>query len=848
MKQLFASADTNKDGTLSVSELRGLLTKFTVLQPHQADTIIKQFDRNGDGRMQYQEFVDWMTGDGKDRPAVGAGGGPDVLAAISAAPKVQGTWTAIQWLATLGGDQSLFHIIRDTLLRDTLIASGGGDELSNLCGLSKKLTPEGLKEFVTKALAGSVGKMADVLVEGIQSLVITGSGEECNSKFQQDKAHGLKMGGLTTFFRGLEGEVGTPSAKVVNAVYHEHFEEPDSATTFVTGNYGISTTSRTELEYVVALDQPDSVKDEDSCVAWIAKLQKDVDEAQDTFGEAGKVSRDETVNVLEADLSERLAAKPSSTRTWPAESVDKLKDRTRCRHPVSLKQFMGSLKAFNKMLRSMKEEPLSVIEFVGARLYTGPMFVKYNTVLRKLTSVPAMVKAAEELCFGNQYVTTLHVINSALLKMAKIQPAERVYRGMAGCFLPEEFMKPNEFNVCGGVEYGFMSTTTDREVAVHYAGAKAGIVFEIQLGMVDRGASLRWLSQYPYESEICFGPLSGLQVVGSRVENNLLIVEVRLSVNLQSLTIEQVIGKRRKGLKDMCETLKMEVRSDVAKMTRLDNALTQFLEREVAARFHDLVSKDVELYNDDTEYEKMFHCVLKTRQAPHFFLKMIDKFAGEVDGSTNPKEVHDGVSPLLLPTEGEFAADCPAQVLSAFATLRQENEAYAAFAKDADPLCEIIINKSGQALEMASDEFSNMLSSQATSDTIKVAYVATKDEVVRKMVPQNGLVLKYANENLKSDRSIVLAACAQNGLALEHVAESLKADVEVVVAAVLNNGLALEHASESVKAVGEVNLAVERRSRPSKKSKPSSPGRQTRSTMRQSSDSSESLARWARTS
>ena len=173
--------------------------------------------------------------------------------------------------------------------------------------------------------------------------------------------------------------------------------------------------------------------------------------------------------------------------------------------------------------------------------------------------------------------------------------------------MPDEFVQPNEFNVCGGVEYAFMSTTTDRKVAVHYAGEKAGIVFEIQLGMVDRGASLRWLSQYPYEKEICFGPLSGLQVVGSRVEKNLLIVEVRLSVNLQSLTIEQVIGKRRKGLKDMCEALKMEVRSDVAKMTRLDNALTQFLEREVAARFHDLVSKNVELYNDDTEYEKMFH-------------------------------------------------------------------------------------------------------------------------------------------------------------------------------------------------------------------------------------------------
>ena len=43
-----------------------------------------------------------------------------------------------------------------------------------------------------------------------------------------------------------------------------------------------------------------------------------------------------------------------------------------------------------------------------------------------------------------------------------------------------------------------MSTTFDREVAMCYAVGKAGklaLVFEMQMGMVDRGAELGWISQ-----------------------------------------------------------------------------------------------------------------------------------------------------------------------------------------------------------------------------------------------------------------------------------------------------------------------------------------------------------------
>ena len=45
--------------------------------------------------------------------------------------------------------------------------------------------------------------------------------------------------------------------------------------------------------------------------------------------------------------------------------------------------------------------------------------------------------------------------------------------------------------------------TTDKNVALEYAGSGgAGIVFEIQMGMVDRGADMSWISQYPHEKEI----------------------------------------------------------------------------------------------------------------------------------------------------------------------------------------------------------------------------------------------------------------------------------------------------------------------------------------------------------
>ena len=55
------------------------------------------------------------------------------------------------------------------------------------------------------------------------------------------------------------------------------------------------------------------------------------------------------------------------------------------------------------------------------------------------------------------------------------------------------------------MEFAFLSTTLDRDVAMKYARGNydpatgLGVVLEITPGLVDRGADLSWVSQYPFE-------------------------------------------------------------------------------------------------------------------------------------------------------------------------------------------------------------------------------------------------------------------------------------------------------------------------------------------------------------
>ena len=82
-----------------------------------------------------------------------------------------------------------------------------------------------------------------------------------------------------------------------------------------------------------------------------------------------------------------------------------------------------------------------------------------------------------------------------------------------------------------------MSTTLERNVAMGYAAGdptRMGIVMEVQQGMVNRGASISDLSQYPHEREILFGPLTGIEVLGTRIDGSLVVIECGFSINLSA--------------------------------------------------------------------------------------------------------------------------------------------------------------------------------------------------------------------------------------------------------------------------------------------------------------------------
>lgn len=72
------------------------------------------------------------------------------------------------------------------------------------------------------------------------------------------------------------------------------------------------------------------------------------------------------------------------------------------------------------------------------------------------------------------------MINSVVVKLSKLTVATKVFRGVCGKVLPDQFWVPNEFGVKGGIESAFMSTTRDRNVALQYATEGPGFVFEIQ--------------------------------------------------------------------------------------------------------------------------------------------------------------------------------------------------------------------------------------------------------------------------------------------------------------------------------------------------------------------------------
>ena len=243
---------------------------------------------------------------------------------------------------------------------------------------------------------------------------VSGSTSEVSalhSKFTQDpnfKGVRGKFAADELFAAGIDGIVGPLDVQYIRAMYNEHCLNAEASKQFTAWNAGheIKTTPEREWLFVVGRDGLDKS-------SWTF----DVERAEPVVEEG---------MMVEGRNAEKLAA----------------------------------------LLRSPEVErsEVTVAEVVALRLYTGPMYVKYNAVLRGMAVATAG---------GTIYSSTVHLICSGLHKLSRVSelPKEmKLYRGTGGMALPSSFLEPDASGCAGGTEPAIMSATPDRSVALGYSG------------------------------------------------------------------------------------------------------------------------------------------------------------------------------------------------------------------------------------------------------------------------------------------------------------------------------------------------------------------------------------------
>jgi hypothetical protein len=171
-------------------------------------------------------------------------------------------------------------------------------------------------------------------------------------------------------------------------------------------------------------------------------------------------------------------------------------------------------------------------EVAAARLYTGPAYVKLNGFMRLVGGVPerhwrARIAQVQGFTYSS---TVLHLINAIrkITQIAALQHAGAgadnstvmLYRGVRGK-MPAAFHTPDIQGMITAVDFGFQSTSTDRDVPIGFmAPDQLNVLWVMHgshgadsAGQLHNGAVLQPLSQFPAEAETLLPPLCMLRVL-----------------------------------------------------------------------------------------------------------------------------------------------------------------------------------------------------------------------------------------------------------------------------------------------------------------------------------------------
>jgi NLR family CARD domain-containing protein 3 len=261
-------------------------------------------------------------------------------------PSTGGSWSPEAWAASLRVAAAVAAVLENVTPADM-------DMVTWMSTLSSR-------DALAETLSSSplVSHIADILWAGSRQLLQPPpTAAQLTSKFRSDgQGFTLKYSTLSSFNKGLEGLIGSPLPRLLEAMEREHCHSADSTLMWTTGNYGVTTAAFIEFWFVAD-------------------------------AEAGITTHGIVSYPTEAKLAD---ASPRRRRTM----------RTRAAYERERRKI-------NDELAAEGESQMLIEEVLSAALYTGPCFEKYNAVLRGVDgSVPMFAQRFADLCHGNKYTTT----------------------------------------------------------------------------------------------------------------------------------------------------------------------------------------------------------------------------------------------------------------------------------------------------------------------------------------------------------------------------------------------------------------------------------------------------------
>jgi hypothetical protein len=302
------------------------------------------------------------------------------------------------------------------------------------------------RESVKANVLAAVDEIADRIYSSykeMQDAHKSALSSSSNTKFVGDNLDGTFEGEFESeevFHAGLDKRIGLPSSNPLQAIIDEHQNSANSHTAYKTSNYNLTCTPAQEFEAVLGRDCTKSFPGAGSgpnereiqplkiflsatgcltCERWQSEdFGPTLKQLEDLLGALEDLNEEERVHeamVLLMQANEGFSTTISKVQAYLWSEVETGKQLCMQLLFGALKDIKGwdteSTQAsldYGRYLFGIAD--LCPEEVIALRLYTGPQFVQYNAVLRNFP------KAMLDLMSNNGYTTTIHCINSGLIR------------------------------------------------------------------------------------------------------------------------------------------------------------------------------------------------------------------------------------------------------------------------------------------------------------------------------------------------------------------------------------------------------------------------------------------------